>query len=318
MALEWARTENKNLCSIEFEHNNIYTQNVANTPLLIVSATIKQMSALGSDLEGRRLELFSLSGYVRYGALHMPMRPLLSFGYATINEIGMSLPLEFELTTSQVEYLEQTRLQHGASADMELDIRLQGKVLIRSNWGSDQETVRFETIEPEIQGSQYGSIRIARSDWHERLLPGLGYNAGLLIELPLPGYFGELEQIDQVVEAVDKLATARHHLLDEHYREAVHFCREAKDALTKRDPNELMNLLEPLIGTTKARTVDDILRAFGKMYTASSHPASLPKDEQIEFTHEDAKFAVNSMTFLLDYVVEALEAQEVYDEDEEK
>jgi len=309
---------NKNLFSLEFEHDNIHARNVAHMPLLTINARLKQTSALDSDFVGRRIELFSLSGIMRYYGLYVPMRPLLSFGFGALDESGISLSLEIELTASQVEYLEQGRLQNGARADMELDLQLHGRVMVQSNWATDKETFRFDTIETAVQGSLYGSIRIARSDWHERLLPGLGYNERLLIELPLPGQFGESEQIEQVAEAIEKLETARRHLLNEHYREAVHFCREAKDALTKRDPKELMNLLEPLIGTTKAATVDSVLLAFGKLYTASSHPATLPKDERIEFTYEDAQFAVNTMTFVLDYVARALETQDEYEEDEDE
>jgi hypothetical protein len=72
-----------------------------------------------------------------------------------------------------------------------------------------------------------------------------------------------------------------------------------------------MDSLEPFIGAKKAKTVDDVLRAFGNLYTASSHanPSTLPASERIEITRDDAALAVNMLTFVLHYVALVLHTQ---------
>ncbi|HEY7092579.1 MAG TPA: hypothetical protein VH393_05340 [Ktedonobacterales bacterium] len=52
-----------------------------------------------------------------------------------------------------------------------------------------------------------------------------------------------------------------------------------------------------------------MLGAFADVYQAASHPAVKPVVERMEFSREDAAFAVNTLTFIIDYVARILNSQ---------
>ncbi len=307
MRIEGGQYTNQNNCELEYDPEQIQRYHTANTAVLTIQGSLRQISSLEADLQGRTIELFNLSGNLSYHNLSVPMRPLTDFRYSVLgSENAVSVPLAFELTQSQLHYMEQMRHQSGPKVDMVFTIQLQGRVLVGAAGGDDTCGIRFARIATTANSNS--SVRIARSDWLDGILPGLGYNETLLIELPLPQY---PTVSAQMIAAVQKLEIARQHLRDELYREAVHQCREAKDALTDRNATALMDSLKPYIGDKKAKTADDILRAFGNLYTASSHPdpSKVPVEDRIEITQDDAELAVNTLTFVLRYVAQAIHTQ---------
>lgn len=309
MRVEGSQSTTRNTLAIEYEPQYIQAQSVAHVPTLSINGVLKQTSSLEGDLEGCTIELFNLTGFLAYNSLSIPMRLFLNCGYGVPGDYGIPVQLVFELTRSQLHYLEHERLKSGPKGNMLFTVQLKGKVLVHSTPDNDAGSIRFRDI-VTVTTPSVPSVRIPRSDWLDTILPGLGYDETLLIELPLPQYHAGSAQI---AAAVQKLEIARQHLCDEQYREAVQLCRQAKDALTDRNASALMDSLEPFIGPKKAKTVDDILRAFGSLYTASSHPnpSTLPAEDRIEFTRDDAELAVNALTFVLRYVVQTLHTQSI-------
>src|SRR6185437_4720410 len=109
---------------------------------------------------------------------------------------------------------------------MQLFLRLWGNVSVTMS--EDADAARFSRLVTDSNPDP--TIRIEKSDWVERILPGLGYDKRLLIDLPLPQHPAAP---DEIKEAVRFLELARQQLNREQYRPAVHSCREAKDALIK-------------------------------------------------------------------------------------
>jgi hypothetical protein len=291
-----------------FEAEAVTTYNVAGTAVLTINASLKAQPHQSVDFARTRPTLFDLYGTLVYEGLSIQMRPLMPSHVGVLGSYPLPLALAFELTHSQLHYLENERLKKGQNAHMVFALHLHGRVIQHAEENNEGMSFYFSDISSPSISMPNSTFRIARSDWHETILPGLGYDQTLMIELPLPRYNSVP---DEVTDAVRHLSVARQHLRDERYREAVHSCRDAKDALIRRAPDAILNMLEPLLGSRKAATVDKALRSFGDLYTSSSHPATLPKEERIEFTHDDATFAVNSLTFILDYIAHVLQAQGV-------
>jgi hypothetical protein len=135
------------------------------------------------------------------------------------------------------------------------------------------EVIRFENIHTDYNSFQ--TIRIARSDWIDTLLPNLGYRRSVLIELPLMRTPPVSEIYQKATEALDKARNAFNH---EDYRDAVKYGREVLEHLGKSSSDGSGKLtsfckehLEPFVGETKSNAVERSLNALREVINASSH-----------------------------------------------
>lgn len=303
-----------NCLDLEFESEDIAGCWVADRGILTINATIKCAPSTYSQVQAAKARLFDLGG-VLYAENDYtdPGAPLRAFrldqpGIPYLGQMAFQFPLRFELTRAYLQHLEEYRLNSSVSpgANMQLKLKLWGTVTIASTAGDNAGAAVFGSI--STSGYPETKFRIPRSDWLDRVLPSLGYDQTLLVEIPRPRH---PTAPDELKEASQYLQLAQQHLRDEKYREAVQNCRQAKDALLKRNADGLKNLLAPWVGETKAATADSALGAFNRLYTAASHPKTRADQERVEFTRDDAAFAVNSLAFILDYIARVLGTQSV-------
>lgn len=296
---------------LEFDTEDIIARNGIDRPVLVINANLKPSPHTNQQLVASQPRLLDLHGALYIGNIYQDvgaqLRPSV-YDQVVLGQYTLRMPLVFELTRGFLQYLEQERVKAQPNADMTLALTLWGTVTMTSTASNTPGATIFGNITTVTYPN--ATFRIARSDWLERILPGLGYDEILLVELPLPKHPTAPEEIK---EAVQLLSRARQHLNAEKYREAVQSCRQAKDALIKRNPNGIKSLLEPLLGNTKATMSDDALLAFAKVYTAASHPRTQPSAEKVEINRDDATFVVNSLTLILEYVASVLHTQGVND-----
>lgn len=237
--------------------------------------------------------LLDLHGVVCGSGMHppagMPLRPP--------EELPLSLPdpraaylvtLTFPFPRSLAQQLEDDRAATRGQQDLRLTIRLWGSVLLRGPGDGSAAIWRVHTegIDPEL--------RIARSDWLDRLLVGMGYPARRSIALPVLA----AEQPPETREAAAQMAEAWSLFHHERYREAVQRCRQARDALLgPKKPTWAHETLDPVIGADKAAMIDESIAALNHLGHAASHGTS-----GVAMDRDTAEFVLGSLTLILHYV----------------
>jgi hypothetical protein len=312
-SIPWSTDGSNNFADMSIEPSEITGNHTADRVTLTIPTQIKPNPEILQNLQWTDPTLFELHGILfaerQPSDPGVPLRPMQPNPptQAPSIQYGFTLPLVFELTPAYVQYLEDVRRQSQTkpAADMVIKLKLWGKVLKTLKGGQGKDVRDFNYF--ATVGFPETSIRIPRSYWLDTILVQLGYDETLLIEVPLPHHPTASEDTK---EAAQYLEIARQHLMDEQYGEAVRHCRLAKEALTKRSGTTLTNLLTPLIGDTKSSTVNGVLLAFKEFYEAASHTRR-PNTERIEFSRDDAEFAVNSFTFVLAYITRTLNSQTV-------
>jgi len=200
--------------------------------------------------------------------------------------------LSFRMSKRYLQLLEEYRAEQQTQM-VQLQMRLWGIVAlmkVRPNipgvpnhlQARSGEVVRFEKVHTENNDP---SIRIERSAWIDRILPGLGYQHSVLIELPLvrtppvPGaYQKAAEALDMARKAFDQ----------EDYKGTLKHAREVLEQLGKRSSDGKLTsfckeYLEPFVGNTKSSAVDRSLNAIRDVVNAASHtdpqkPFSVDRD----------------------------------------
>lgn len=157
------------------------------------------------------------------------------------------------------------------------------------------EVIRFEKVNT---GPSAQPIRIERSAWVDRILPGLGYRRSLLIELPLIRTPAVPEAYQRAAEALDM---ARRAFNSEDYRGAVKYGRDVLDYLGNASQSRQITTfckehLEPLIGKRKSRAVDRSLNALRDMTNMASHIGPFVADRAI------AAYIIETLALNLRYI----------------
>ena len=215
--------------------------------------------------------------------------------------------LSFLVSPHYLQFLEEQRTsQH--EQDMMLAIQLWGTVAIMQLRGNTPgvsphlqsrsgELIRFEKVDTR---NFTQPIRIARSDWIDRILPGLGYCHSILIELPLVRTPAVPQAYQRAAEALN---VARHAFDQEDYRAAVKHAREVLEHLgnTSSDGSGKLTsfckeYLEPRVGETKSYAIDRSLNALREMTSASSHANPFIADRAI------AAYIIETIALNLRYI----------------
>lgn len=232
------------------------------------------------------------------------LQPLVNLPISFIApETRHSSYLSFRVSKGYLKRLEEFRATQQIQ-DMLLQVHLWGVVAIMKSrpdvegipqylQNRSGEVIHFEQVHTDNFDPQ---IRIARSDWIDRILPGLGYRQSVLVELPLVRTPPIPDPYKNAAEVLDKAQNAFKH---EDYRGALKYAREVLEHLGKMSSDGSERLtsfckeyLEPLIGETKSTTIDRSLNALREVVNAASHT-----DPQKLFTADRA---------IADYVIEAL------------
>jgi hypothetical protein len=258
------------------------------------------------ELHGR---LTRANGLADVGALLLPVKELplnlfAPYGFPLVN-------LSFLFSKDYIQFLEEER-SAAAARNVSLTLHMWGlAAMVRQTVGQvptfaqdrqfPGEVVRFERIETDPSGQL---ITLERSAWVDRLLPGLGYRRGVLVELPLlrtppmpEAYRGAVEALDQAQRAFGQ----------EDYRGAVRYGREVLEHLGQSSSDGSRQLssfckeyLEPIIGETKAQAIDSSLGSVRRMTNASSHVNGFHADRAT------AAFVLETLTLNLRYIAAIL------------
>jgi hypothetical protein len=157
------------------------------------------------------------------------------------------------------------------------------------------EVIRFEKVDT---GPSAQFIRIERSAWVDRILPGLGYRHSVLIELPLIRTPAVPEAYQRAAEALDM---ARNAFNQEDYRGAVKYAREVLEYLGncsqgKQVTTFCKEFLEPTVGRRKSRMIDRSLNALRDMTNMASHIGPFVADRAI------AAYVIETLALNLRYI----------------
>lgn len=211
------------------------------------------------------------------------LQPLVDLPISFISpENRYSTYLSFRVSRHYLEQLEDYRASQQMQ-NMLLQVHLWGIVAVmksrpdaegiaHSLQNRSGEVIRFEQVHTENIDPQ---IRIARSDWIDRILPGLGYRQSVLVDLPLVRTSPLPEIYKHAVESLDKARNAFEH---EDYRAALKYAREVLEYLGKMSADGSGRLtsfckeyVEPFVGETKSHTIERSLNALREIANASSH-----------------------------------------------
>ncbi len=161
------------------------------------------------------------------------------------------------------------------------------------------EVVRFEKVDT---GPTTHFIRIERSAWVDRILPGLGYRRSVLVELPLIRIPPTPEAYQKAAAALDMARKAFDH---EDYRGSIKYGREVLDYLGNTSQGKQIATfckehLEPVVGKRKSRMIDRSLNALRDMTNMASHIGPFVADRAI------AAYVIETLALHLRYISSVL------------
>jgi hypothetical protein len=290
--------------AVEVDHMNANC--LGGLPRLSAQAVVRRTAAWGRVSQDTYPIITELHGYLSsepahdsFGAILLPSE-LLPLPMAS-QEIPFTLSLMFSMPRHYVKFLEEERLVKQSGGDMKLVVRLWGTVATRETLGALQGStsrigvVDFKGVHDETNGQ---SIRIPRSDWLDRILPGLGYGRSVLVELPLtrtPPIPARLKH------AAESLESANLAFEDEDYRGALKYGRDVLDHLEQYSSTKQLTAfcrehLEPLVGETKSNTIDRGLNALRDVVNAGSHGNTFVADRAV------AAYVIETLATQLRYI----------------
>jgi hypothetical protein len=209
------------------------------------------------------------------------LQPVVNLPISFVSsEVRHSASLSFRISNGYLKRIEEFRAAQ-QTQDMLFQVHLWGVIaLMRPRPDVEDipqylqkysgEVIRFEQVQTDNFDP---SIRIARSDWVDRILPNLGYRQSVLVELPLVRTPPIPELYKNAVEALDKARDAFNH---DDYRGAVKHSRDVLDYLAKSSQGGQLTTfcdenIKPVAGETKSKAIDRSLNALREIVNAGSH-----------------------------------------------
>jgi hypothetical protein len=239
--------------------------------------------------------LYSETSYDMPAATMLPPEelPLTLPGRDTQQLVNFRFPMPEHF----VQFLEEERATKQGASDMRVGLKLWGTVALQnaSLHPGQIEVMGWEGLRG---GTGPSTVRIPRSDWLDRFLPGLGYGRRVLIELPLTRIPPVPEQYKQAAAALDAARNAFEH---EDYRAVLKYGREVLEYLGNLVADGKLTTfcgekLKPVVGETKANAIDRGLNALRDIVNASSHANAFTADRAI------AAYIIESLAIQLRYI----------------
>ena len=247
-------------------------------------------------------KLYRMNNPQDYGAT---LLPIADTPISVLPGVPQLVNLSFTVSPSYLRILEEHRASQ-QTQDMLLQMRMWGvAAMIKPHaetpnvphYQQDRsgEVVGFEKVSTETYDPQ---IKIERSAWVDRILPGLGYRQSVLIELPLVRTPPIPEAYQKAAEALDM---ARKAFEQEDYRGAIKYGREVLEHLGNTTSDKRINTfckeyLESRVGETKSQTVEGTLKILYSLTSAGSHANSFVADRSI------AAYVVEALALNLRYI----------------
>lgn len=200
----------------------------------------------------------------------------------------------FPLNAVTISYIENHR-----QGDLPASLKLTVQVAIQE----DVPTSKPDVTRPVIRGFECPQAHqyfvIAHSLWVNKILPGLGYNAGALVEIPAVSILLPKEY----VIAKDELREATRYFIANDYDKAVAHCRAAIEPINKEFSKIRQNLESKSefnwLKKHFSATYDYIEAILGSNYTLANkghHPPSFGN-----FGRAEAETIIGTTTLLISY-----------------
>lgn len=234
--------------------------------------------------------IFSRSNATNATGVHL--LPLEYVPFAFPNQaVRRHVELHFPLSRSYITQFEAERTWQQPRQDTLFAIRLWGILFI-----SEAASINGQSVDG-FQQVRCDPIQfeITRSKWIETL-KRIGYPYRRVIEVPYP----------EPDEMAEELQRAGHHLdaalnlfAEEHYRECVQRCRQARDALLGESKTTwAQERLEPVIGKQKAALVNEGIKALSYL----DNPASHGDSPVVEIDRDSAEYVLGQLAYILRYI----------------
>jgi hypothetical protein len=112
------------------------------------------------------------------------------------------------------------RIERSRNGNLQAAIKVKLLLAVYSRDDKTIETLRYASV-------QEMRFTVPKSEWVEKVLPGLGYKGLELLEFPT----GQGSVAKEFQQAVEEFAQARQHLLNAEWERAVHRCRNVTELI---------------------------------------------------------------------------------------
>lgn len=200
----------------------------------------------------------------------------------------MTFAVPLDLRT--VDHIEKSR-----NGNLQAAIKLKPLLAVHSPDDKVIETLRYAPLS-ELR------FTIPKSEWVEKLLPGLGYKGLELLEIRM----NSRAVAQQLPQAVEEIKQAQEHLLDGDWERAVQRCRNVIElivnarplsvAVTSRFADKINAFINDHLtaGAEQAKFIGKEMNLLWEVCSPAAHPLPV-------IVKPDAEFIVRSTAALIDY-----------------
>jgi hypothetical protein len=296
---------------LDFDPEQLNLIAVADTARFILQATIERIPRPGVDpaLAHVYPVLMDLHGTLYCGpnysgvgaALEAPTG--LPIAFPGLHQ-PQGCPLAFTCSQHYLQYMEDLRAaQPAPKVTMGMSFWGTAVIVGDKDWPSEMTTPttaalslhrRIEMLHVvRIQGASDSSFPVSRSHWGD-MLEASGYPHNRVFQLPR----GAGNAAPELKIASQHLVKAWEFFAHDEYRQAVHMCRQARDALlTGNKPTWANRVLAPVLGQEKADMVDESIAALNHLGNPASHGEST-----IQIDRETAEYVIAQLSLILSYI----------------
>jgi hypothetical protein len=187
------------------------------------------------------------------------------------------------------------RIERSRNGNLQAAIRIKPLLAVYSPGDKAIETLRYGYV-------QDMRFTIPKSEWVEKILPGLGYKGLELMEFPI----GEGAVAKEFQQAVEEFTQARQHLLNAEWERAVHRCRNVIElivsartssaAVTSRFSDKINGFINDHLtaNAEQAKLIGKQMNMLWEVCSSAAHP--LPN-----VARPDAEFILRTTMSLIVY-----------------
>lgn len=279
-------------------HDEVIGHGGSNGPTLLLPIKL-DFSRLGNNRNPApvRIEIICLKGslYATEQRVKLPENTNL-LSHSILNESSFRTQFQFLLTNEIVNKIEKHR-----NGDLNFTLELSFQASIYKELpGTATQSLSNLYVSGIENGSGTIQFQISQSHWIKKVLPGLGYGAIRLIEMP-----GQNEILgEDYKKTLDELEAAKIYFVNGDYDKAVAHCRVAIEPFKKRlqDLKEHINSGSEFdwiksISTYTAEWLDQLLKASYGLTSKTHHPPSLG-----HFSRKEAESILMITTGIVYYI----------------
>ena len=292
--------EHYSVGTISFDLAHIYASGGPDVPVLNINAQIG-MTALTSishnATDVNAISLVRVEGDFCSPAQRVVARFQNALALRAINpqrEVKMQMPLTISFDLNTLKRIEDTR-----SDDLQVTLQIRLQMALHNTDLNGGGVKTFYISSTAI------NFAIPRSQWTDKLLPGLGYGGLELLEIR----YGTGLIAKELLKSVAEIQQAKKYLLEADWNNAIEHCRKAIEVILNSRPptgpmpsrfkdrvntfiQDHLRTLDP----AQSRLLADEMGMIWEVASQAVHPATGPA-----FKRADAEFIVRSTMALVEY-----------------